>query len=137
MRRAGLGDSIRVIPGDHTEQGGIRAGRVLATAPHPPTAVVAFNDRCAVGLLDVFTRGGIDVPGQVSVVGYDDSSLARLAHVDLTTLNQDASEQARCAVAAAVERLDGGRTTPREVVLRPRLVIRGSTGRAGADRGRS
>jgi DNA-binding LacI/PurR family transcriptional regulator len=51
------------------------------------------------------------------VVGYDDSMLARLAHVDLTTVSQDAGQQAAQAVDLAVERLEGGRTAPREVVL--------------------
>ena len=80
------------------------------------------------GLLDTFNRAGVEVPGDVSVAGYDDSSLARLAHVNLTTVSQDARGQAEHAVAAAVERLDGGRVRPREVVLPPRLVVRGTTG---------
>ena len=92
--------------------------------------MVASNDRCAVGLMDAFVRAGIDIPGAISVVGYDDSTLARLVHIDLTTVNQDAPEQARRAVAAAVSRLDEGRTERVEVVLRPRLVVRGSTGPA-------
>ena len=126
MRRAGL--EPRVIPGDHTEEGGMRAGRELAAAPRRPTAVIASNDRCAVGLLDAFVRAGIDVPGEISLVGYDDSTLARLAHVDLTTVNQDAPAQAAHAVAAAVSRLDEGRDQGIEVVLRPHLVVRGTTG---------
>jgi hypothetical protein len=48
--------------------------------------------------------------------------------VNLTTVSQDARGQAEHAVAAAVERLDGGRVRPREVVLAPRLVVRGTTG---------
>jgi DNA-binding LacI/PurR family transcriptional regulator len=80
------------------------------------------------GLLDAFTRAGVEVPGQVSVAGYDDSTLSRLAHVNLTTVSQDARRQAEHAVAAAVERLEGGRTGHREVVLAPHLVVRGTTG---------
>ncbi|MGK5681776.1 LacI family DNA-binding transcriptional regulator [Actinoplanes sp. URMC 104] len=129
MRRAGL--PAQVLPGDHTEQGGIRAGRLLAADPRRPTAVVASNDRLAVGLMDAFVRAGVDVPGQVSVVGYDDSTLAHLAHIDLTSVNQDAPAQAHNAVLAAVSRLDGGRTTASEMVLVPRLVIRGSTAAPG------
>src|SRR4051812_26517005 len=125
MRRAGL--PAQVIPGDHTEEGGIRAGRLLAAADDRPTAVVASNDRLAVGLMDALVRSGIEVPEAVSVVGYDDSTLARLAHIDLTTVNQDAPAQARHAVLAAVSRLDGGRTTRQEMVLVPHLVVRGST----------
>jgi DNA-binding LacI/PurR family transcriptional regulator len=127
MRRGGLADRVRIIAGDHTEEGGIRAGRSLAPPAGRPSAVVASNDRCAVGLLDALTRAGVGVPEQLSVVGYDDSSLARLVHVNLTTVNQDAAAQARHAVTAAVERLDEGRTVRREVLLHPRLVVRGST----------
>jgi DNA-binding LacI/PurR family transcriptional regulator len=136
-RRRGYRDAMRraslepvVIPGDHTEEGGILAGRELAAAADRPTAVVASNDRCAVGVLDAFLRAGVDVPADISVVGYDDSILARLAHIDLTTVNQDAPAQARHAVAAAVSRLDEARTDRLEIVLRPRLVVRGSTGPA-------
>jgi DNA-binding LacI/PurR family transcriptional regulator len=128
MRRGGLADRIRIIAGDHTEEGGIHAGRSLVADRDRPSAVVASNDRCAVGLLDAFARAGIDIPQQISIIGYDDSSLSRLVHVDLTTVNQDAAGQARSAVCAAVERLDDGRTRRREVVLRPHLVVRGSTG---------
>ena len=53
--------------------------------------MITSNDRCAVGLLDALARLGVAVPGSVSVVGYDDSALARLAHVDLTTVSQDAA----------------------------------------------
>jgi DNA-binding LacI/PurR family transcriptional regulator len=153
MRDSGLADQVRIIPGDHTEEAGLRAGAALVEgrtgtaagqpaagagragahahradpAPGPPTAVIASNDRCAVGLLDALVRRGVPVPGALSVVGYDDSMLARLAHVDLTTVSQDARGQAEQAVALAVERLDGGRTTPREVVLTPRLVVRRTT----------
>jgi DNA-binding LacI/PurR family transcriptional regulator len=146
MRGHGLAGQIRIIPGDHTEEAGMAAGAALAggrtsTAPGraetrggqsggtmaAPTAVIASNDRCAVGLLDALARRGVRVPDALSVVGYDDSPLARLAHVDLTTVSQDARQQAGQAVALAVERLDGGRTAPREVVLTPRLVVRRTT----------
>jgi DNA-binding LacI/PurR family transcriptional regulator len=125
IRRAGLVPLI--IRGDHTEEGGMRAGKELAAAAERPTAVVASNDRCAVGLLDALIRSGLDVPRDISIVGYDDSTLARLAHIDLTTVNQDAPAQARHAVAAAVSRLDEGRDSRREVVLEPHLVVRGTT----------
>jgi DNA-binding LacI/PurR family transcriptional regulator len=125
MRRAGL--AARVLAGDHTEEGGIRAGRLLVAGDDRPTAVVASNDRLAVGLMDAFLRAGVAVPGDVSVVGYDDSTLARLAHIDLTSVNQDPAGQARNAVRAAVSRLDEGRTLRSEMVLVPRLIVRGST----------
>ncbi len=61
------------------------------------------------------------------MVGYDDSPLARLGTVDLTTVSQSSQDMAEAAVAAAVERLEGTRTKPVDVVLEPHLVVRGTT----------
>ena len=127
MRDLGLSGQARIIPGDHTEEAGIRAARTLSGGPLP-TAVIASNDRSAVGLLDALVRLGVQVPGTVSVAGYDDSPLARLAHVDLTTVSQDGRQQAEQAVALVAERLEHGRTAPRAIVLTPHLVVRGTTG---------
>jgi DNA-binding LacI/PurR family transcriptional regulator len=128
MRRQGLGDHVRVIPGDHTEAAGSAAAALLLELGTPPSAVMTSNDRAAVGFLAAMSRAGIPVPESVSLVGYDDSLSSRLAHVNLTTVSQDALAQAQHAVALAVERLDDERTTPREVVLTPALIIRGTTG---------
>jgi DNA-binding LacI/PurR family transcriptional regulator len=135
MRRHGLADRVRVVPGDHTESGGARAARELvAQGRSASTAVLTSNDRAALGLMDVLIRSGVRVPQDVSVVGYDDSSLAQLAHVDLTSVNQDAQQQAEGAVQAAIERVEGQRAQARELVLEPRLVVRGTSAgvRAGA-----
>jgi len=104
------------------------AARRLLDSSSLPTAVIAFNDQCAVGLQDAFSRAGIDVPGQVSIVGYDNSMLAQLAHIDLTTVDQDAAQLAEHAVQVAADRLENGRTAPEEFVLMPRLVVRRTTG---------
>ena len=73
------------------------------------------------------SSAGVAVPDEVSVAGYDDDTLSRLSCFDLTTVSRSAREQAHHAVTAAVERLDQDRTEPREVVLTPRLVVRGTT----------
>jgi DNA-binding LacI/PurR family transcriptional regulator len=127
MRRHGLGEHLRVVCGDHTEESGLRAARILLQADPAPTAVLTFNDRSAVGLLDALVPAGVDVPGDVSVVGYDDSPLSRLAHINLTTVSQNPQQLAEHAVTAVIERLDGGRTEHREVVVAPTLVVRGTT----------
>lgn len=132
MRRHGLADRARVLPGGHTEDTGARSAEQLLDACPLPTAVVMANDQSALGLLDVFVRNAVRVPEDVSVVGYDDSVLARLAHVGLTTVAQEAPLQARHAVDAVLERLDEGRTQPREAVVPPRLVVRRTTGSAPA-----
>jgi DNA-binding LacI/PurR family transcriptional regulator len=99
----------------------------LLEAGELPTAVCAYNDRVAIGLLERFGRAGLRVPADVSVTGYDDTAFASLLAFDLTSVNQEAQAQANGAVEAAVERLDGGRTEAAERVFEPRLVARGST----------
>jgi len=129
MRRHGLADALRVIPGEHNERAGTDAARVLLAASSSlPTAVIASNDRCAVGLQDEFTRAGVGVPEDVSIAGYDNSSLAQLAHIDLTSVDQNAEQLAAHAVDVATDRLENGRGTAEEFVLVPHLVIRGTTG---------
>jgi DNA-binding LacI/PurR family transcriptional regulator len=97
-----------------------------------PTAVIAFNDRCALGVLDVLSRRGVDVPQDVSIVGFDNSPLAGLAHIDLTTVGQDSGALARRAVGRLIERLDSITTDGAvvDLVQQPTLIIRGSTGPA-------
>lgn len=127
MRRHGLDEHIRVLHGGSTEQAGEKTGQHFLDSGDLPTAVVAYNDQSAIGLLTAFRRAGVDVPGTVSVAGYDDDPLSRLASFDLTTVSQNAEEQARQAVTAAVERLDHARAEPREIVLAPSLIVRGTT----------
>ncbi len=126
--RAYLAGRARVVPGGHTEEVGLRVTASLASGGDRPTALVAFNDRVAVGLLDGLSRAGLAVPGHILVAGYDDSPLSRLAHIGLTTVSQDSQALSRHALAAVVERLDGTRTQHRQIVLPPRLVVRTSTG---------
>jgi LacI family transcriptional regulator len=127
MRRNGLGDHIQIIEGDFTENAGVDAAKSLLMAADLPSAVVCANDRIAIGVLDALRRAGVDVPGAVSVTGYDDSLLAQLGHIDLTSVSQAPREQANRAVEAVVERLDGGRAESVSSVLLPQLVIRGTT----------
>jgi DNA-binding LacI/PurR family transcriptional regulator len=125
MRRLVGRDSIRIIAGGNTEEAGAAAGRSLTD--ETPTAVMAFNDRCALGLLDCLRRHGVSVPGSVSVAGYDDSPIARLGTVDLTSVSQAPQAMAAAAVTAAVERLEDSRSEHVDVVLEPHLVVRGTT----------
>jgi DNA-binding LacI/PurR family transcriptional regulator len=140
MHRHGLDEEVCIVPGGLTEEDGAAAVRRLLDAPPDgnapsggggrPTAITVFNDRCATGVLDVLIRERVDVPGEISVVGYDDSRLARLAHVDLTTIAQDTTAMTRLAVSRAIARVEGKPVDRREVVVPPRLVVRGTTGPA-------
>jgi DNA-binding LacI/PurR family transcriptional regulator len=127
MRRHRLADEIRVIPGAQDEDAGIAAGTLLLSEDSLPTAVLAANDRCAIGLMHALRSANVDVPGEVSVVGYDDSHLSHLSHLNLTTVRQDAVSIAEHAVRCAVERLDNASLPATETVCDAKLVIRATT----------
>lgn len=125
MSDHGLSGRIRVVPGGYTEDEGADAARTLLA--DLPTAVIAANDLCAVGVLDTMVRAGVDVPRDLSLVGYDDSRFGRIPGVDLTSVRQDIAKMARLAAKAVVDRLDKPTRRPRDVALRPRLVVRATT----------
>ncbi|WP_076261374.1 LacI family DNA-binding transcriptional regulator [Intrasporangium flavum] len=134
-----IGSSVRVVPGGATEEAGQRAGadlvRAGALAPSGGvTGLVCYNDRAALGVLAAFQEAGCSVPADVSVVGYDDSPLARLATVGLTSVSQATRPMAEAAVQAATQRLDEGRSEVVEVVLEPHLEVRRTTGPVGGRR---
>lgn len=129
MRAHGLGAQVRVVPcGGEDQLDGQRAALALVREPELPTALVAFNDDIAAAATSVLAQAGIDVPGEVSVVGWDDSALARSAGVDLTSVRQAPAELARLAVDRIVARCAGEEVAQREIVLEPELAVRGTTG---------
>ena len=128
MRSHGLSDHANVIPGAHNEEAGAAAARTMLAEPMLPTAVLAGNDRCALGLLDGFTRAGIKVPEELSLIGYDDTRISDNPRIDLTTVHQDSLGIARHSVALAVEMLESDDAASADIVLEPKLVVRGTTG---------
>lgn len=128
MGAAGLRPTV--LTGDFTADAGREAGHTILGRPHRPTAVVAANDLVAVGVMGVLRANGINVPDDISVVGYDDSQIASLDLVDLTTVRQPVEHFGTAAIARLVERA----TDPdaRAVVQRlpASLVVRGTTGPA-------
>lgn len=128
MKRHGLAEEARVVEGDYTETGGIRGVDQLLADGRPPTAVFAANDQAAIGALRALSEAGFDVPGDVSVVGYDDTYLAAFEHIDLTSVHQQRIAMGRAALNLLLERIDEGRTRARHVTLEPGLTVRGSTG---------
>jgi DNA-binding LacI/PurR family transcriptional regulator len=134
-RRQGYRRAMRAVPpaateevldGGLTELDGARAADQFLSLTNRPTAVAAFNDRCALGFIDVVRQHGVRVPEDVSVVGFDDIAQAAYPHVALTTIRQDAARLGAAAVRSVIARLDGRSADP-TTILTPELVIRTST----------
>ena len=127
MQRHGLPVRIRQIPGGFTEESGAQAAESFLAEPALPSAIVCSNDQAALGLIYRLLKGGVRVPEDVSVTGYDDSRIARLSFLSLTSARQDPAEMAAAAVDAAVTRISEPESDPREYLIIPKLIPRGST----------
>lgn len=126
MDEAGLGRRARVLRGEFAEDAGAAAAEELLRSGRMPTAVFAANDLVALGLIDRLDRDGVRVPDDVSVVGFDNTFVAALGHVRLTTIDQPRQEMGREALQLVLERTDGRtRSVTRRHV--PELVTRSTT----------
>jgi DNA-binding LacI/PurR family transcriptional regulator len=114
--------------GSSTEQVVPGARELLGRSPRP-TALLCMSDQLAPGVLSAARELGIDVPGELSVVGFDDAPAARWSDPALTTIRQDLVGKGRLAGEAVVRMLTGHRA-PAPVTLDVELVVRSSTGPA-------
>ena len=127
---AGAGIAPRadeVVRGDFGPASGAAAMRRLLQSAHPPSAVFICNDMMAIGALHAAHEAGIAVPGQLSVVGFDDIELAAYTAPPLTTVAQPKEAIGVGAATMLLERVRDGRTAPRRIVLQPGLHLRAST----------
>lgn len=127
MQREGLEQFARILPGGNSELEGMQAAEQLVADGDLPSAIIAFNDRCAVGMMFGLRAAGLKVPEDVSVVGYDDVHMAALPFISLSTVGQDAAATARAAVAHAIGRLDSGAPAGQETLVPPYYVERSTT----------
>ncbi|WP_213451289.1 LacI family DNA-binding transcriptional regulator [Rhizomonospora bruguierae] len=116
---------VRQVPFDHDS--GRAATRELLQRDEPPTAIVCGNDVLAFGALSAARELGVDVPGALTVVGFDDIALSSWPVINLTTVHCDLDALGRRAVDLLLAQLRGGRVAGHDV-LAPTLVLRGTHG---------
>ncbi|MEW1718272.1 LacI family DNA-binding transcriptional regulator [Streptomyces sp. NPDC093109] len=128
MRAHGLGDGMLVEPSDMTEEGGYRTTVRLLSRALRPTAVFAINDTASVGALSAAEELGLRVPQDLSVVGYDNTSVSRLRHLWLTTVDGAGHEVGRRAARCLLDRLADPSRPGGVHLATPVLEVRGTTG---------
>ena len=124
---AGLQLEDRVVRhGPFTYEAGYQAMMDLMAQEPRPTVVICANDTVAIGAYNATRTLGLNVPGDVSLVGFDDLPLAAWEVFGLTTVRQPMEEMARAAVRLLIERIEGrvDSTAIRQMVFEPRLVLR-------------
>ena len=131
--RVALEEAGREIPeplaGDWSPRSGYEAGRSLASMKGV-TAVFVANDQMALGVLRAFTEKGVRVPGQVSVVGFDDIPESEFFSPPLTTMRQDFGAVGRHSIEVLLRQIESqGPHESRRFVVPPSFVLRASTSR--------
>ncbi len=118
-------DPAMVVDGLFTFDSGFAAAQALLARPDRPTAILAQNDDMAVGALMAAREAGIDVPGDLSIVGFDDSEIARITWPRITTMRQPVFDMAVSATTLLLDQL-GGAAFPAEIRHEHRLIERDS-----------
>lgn len=131
--RAALDAAGVAVPDGYVRSGssfyedGVAGGAQLLDLPERPTAVFAATDELAAGVVEAARARGLRVPEDLSLVGFDDTEVARLLSPPLTTVRQPLREMGRTALRTALRLADGERLESHHVELATELVVRGST----------
>ncbi|MGZ4359288.1 MAG: LacI family DNA-binding transcriptional regulator [Gaiellaceae bacterium] len=116
-----------VVASDFTVEGGRRAGAQLLALPTRPTAIFAFNDEMAAGVIRAAHDRALHIPRDLSVVGFDDCEVARVLTPALTSVRQPLEEMGRVAVSLLDRLLEGQPLEAMRIELATKLIVREST----------
>jgi DNA-binding LacI/PurR family transcriptional regulator len=127
MQRLNLERHTQVAPGAYTDRGGYSGAKWLLGAEPLPTAIFASNDFAALGALTAISEAGLSVPDDISLVGYDNTYLATLSNISLSSVNQPRREMGALATRLLMERIDLKRTEPHCEILKPKFIPRSTS----------
>ena len=120
-------DPELVVYSDWRLPWGTEAAEQLLSLPDRPTAIFGFNDNVAIGALHAAAHRGLSVPGDLSVVGFDDTTQATIVMPQLTSVRQPLAELGRTGVSVLMRLLEGQRLDALRMELSTKLVVRDST----------
>jgi LacI family transcriptional regulator len=115
-----------IVQGDFASTGGYKATQVLLKQRPRPTAIFASNDLSAFGAMDAIRHGGLEIPKDISVIGFDDIPQASTTYPKLTTVRQPLNELGSLAVKLLLEQISQPETKPKQVTLETSLIVRDS-----------
>ncbi len=115
------------IEGDFQRESGMKAAEQLLKRKHPPTAVFCFNDEMAAGLLQTLHARNIQVPGEISVIGFDNITWTLATWPQLTTVQVERFAMGHLAIERLADHLNNKDHTPSSIAVSTKLVIREST----------
>jgi LacI family transcriptional regulator len=130
LREAGLPEDERlVVYSEMTQEQGIAGMRQLLALPNPPDAVFAAGDYCALGAMLEARRQGLHIPQDLAITGFSNESFTVVTEPAITSIDQRCEEMGQAAVRLLLELIDaqGQPFAPRQVALRPKLLVRGSS----------
>ncbi|WP_327699295.1 LacI family DNA-binding transcriptional regulator [Streptomyces sp. NBC_00459] len=127
MARHGLADLARVVKSGYSDEGGYRGAMELLTSTRPPTAIFAGADVAATGVFRAAAELGLRIPEDLSLTGYNNTSIAALTPVSLTSVDQAGAMMGETAARLLLERIEKRRDRSVVMASTPRLVTRGST----------
>ncbi|WP_167856784.1 LacI family DNA-binding transcriptional regulator [Hymenobacter aquaticus] len=133
LHEAGMApDEQLIVHTDMSQEQGAAAMRQLLALPAPPDAVFAAGDYSALGAMQEARRQGRRVPQDVSISGFSNEAFTLITEPTLTTVDQRCEEMGQAAVRLLLDVIEAGTApfTPRQVALRPELLVRGSSVRA-------
>ncbi len=120
-------DESLVVETHLSAEGGYRAGLALLALEDRPTAILARTDRLAIGVMRAAWELALDIPSDLSIIGYDDEPDARFTRPALTTIRQPQYEMGARAAALLFERIDKPALPHRQVIIQPQLIVRETT----------
>jgi LacI family transcriptional regulator len=119
-------DDSLIISGDFGQQTARETTKTLLSIANPPSAIFACNDLSAYGVMEAVREAGLDIPRDISVLGFDDIPQSSMTYPKLTTVRQPLREMGRIAIKLLLEQINTPTNKPKQVTLETQLILRES-----------